>query len=70
MTAEELERLEAAFDRLPDDYREVITLARLVGLPLAAIGRQMGGRSEGAVSMLLARALTRLGLELGAPGDA
>jgi RNA polymerase sigma factor (sigma-70 family) len=65
MSEEALRRFETAFDRLPDEYREVITLARLVGLPLAAIGERMGGRTEGAVSMLLARALTRLGLELG-----
>jgi RNA polymerase sigma factor (sigma-70 family) len=56
-TAGELaQQMELAFDRLPDDYREVITLARIVGLSHAEIARQMG-RGEGAVRMLLSRAL-------------
>lgn len=66
MTAEQIEQLEAAFDRLPEDYREVITLARLAGLPLAEVGERMGGRSQGAITMLLGRALATLGRELGA----
>lgn len=53
------ERMEAAFDRLPEDYREVITLSRIVGLPRPEVARAMG-RSEGAVSMLLSRALVEL----------
>ena len=48
--------MEAAFDSLPDDYREVITLARIAGLSHAEIARQMA-RSESAVRMLLSRAL-------------
>jgi len=56
---EELERIERAMESLPDDYREVITLAKIVGLSRAEIGEQMG-RSEGAVKMLLARALAEL----------
>lgn len=56
---EEMARLEAAFDRLPEDYREVITLARILGLSHAEIAEQMG-RTEGATRMLLARALTEL----------
>ena len=66
MTAEQIEQLEAAFDRLPEDYREVITLARLAGLPLAEVGERMGGHSQGAITMLLGRALATLGRELGA----
>ncbi|MFG0315962.1 MAG: RNA polymerase sigma factor [Planctomycetota bacterium JB042] len=56
---EEVERIEEAFDRLPDHYREVITLARLVGLPHKEIAEEMG-RSEGAVRILLFRALAEL----------
>jgi RNA polymerase sigma-70 factor (ECF subfamily) len=50
------QNMEQAFDRLPEEYREVITLARIVGLPHREIGVQLG-RSEGAVRMLLSRAL-------------
>lgn len=49
-------QMEAAFDLLPEDYREVISLARIVGLSHAEIARQMD-RSEVAVRMLLSRAL-------------
>jgi RNA polymerase sigma factor (sigma-70 family) len=56
---EEVARIEAAFDQLPDDYREVITMARILGMPHAAIAEQTG-RSEGATRMLLYRALERL----------
>lgn len=55
---EELERIERVFDELPEEYREVIVLARIVGLSRAEIGEQMG-RSEGAVRNLLHRALAR-----------
>lgn len=58
MQAETVDRVRAALDRLPPDYREAITLDRLVGLPHAEIARQMG-RSVGAVRMLLGRALIR-----------
>jgi type IV pilus assembly protein PilW len=56
---EEVERIEAAFDALPDDYREVITLSRIVGLSHAEIAER-SGRSEGATRTLLYRALGRL----------
>ncbi len=56
---EQVERIEAAFDRLPEDYREAIVLARVVGLSRAEIGERLG-RSEGAVRTLLSRALARL----------
>ena len=56
---EELERMEAAFQQLPDDYREVIVWSRVVGLSHAEIGRKLD-RSEGAVRILLHRALARL----------
>jgi RNA polymerase sigma-70 factor (ECF subfamily) len=50
------DRMERAFDQLPDDYREVIALSRIVGLSHAEVAEQLG-RSEGAVRMLLSRAL-------------
>jgi|ETNmetMinimDraft_26_1059896.scaffolds.fasta_scaffold157447_1 RNA polymerase sigma-70 factor (ECF subfamily) len=56
---ERLEAIESAFDRLPEDYREVIVQARIVGLSHAEIAEQLE-RGEGAVRMLLSRALIRL----------
>ena len=60
---EELDRLQAALDRLPDEYREVVTLSRLCGMSHREIAEQRGS-SEGATRMLLHRALARLGIEL------
>lgn len=57
---ERVERLEQAFDQLPEEYREVIVLARSIGMPHAEIAEHMG-RSVGAVRMLLGRALAQLG---------
>lgn len=51
--------MEAALDALPEDYREVIALSRFAGLPHAEVARVME-RSEGAVRMLLSRALVEL----------
>ncbi|MBK8975781.1 MAG: sigma-70 family RNA polymerase sigma factor [Planctomycetes bacterium] len=59
MAREELERVEAAFDRLAPDKQQVILMARLMGLPHAEIARELG-RSEGAVRVLLSRALAEL----------
>ncbi len=56
---EEIARIEGAFDRLPDHYREVISLARIAGLSHAEIA-QRTGRSEGATRVLLYRALEAL----------
>ena len=56
---EEVERIERAFDELPEHYREVITMARVVGLSRAEIGERIG-KSEGAVRTLLSRALVQL----------
>jgi RNA polymerase sigma-70 factor, ECF subfamily len=50
---------EAAFDVLPEDYREAITLRRIVGLEYDAIAEAMG-RSEGAVRNLVHRGIARL----------
>lgn len=62
---EELERVEAAFERLPDDYREVITLAHVAGLSRKEIAEEMG-KTEGAVRVLLHRAVARVTVLLGA----
>lgn len=59
MVKEELDRIERAFEQLPDDYREVILLSRVIGLPHAEIAKKMN-RNEGAVRTLLSRALTKL----------
>ena len=67
MLAEEIARLEAAIDQLPEEQREVITLAHLVGLSRADIGAQMG-RTEEAVRALLHRAKARLSILLDAAG--
>ncbi len=64
MRREDLCRLEAALDRLPDDYRRAITLHHFLGLSHKEIAEELG-RGEGASRMLLHRALARLGLELG-----
>ena len=52
---------------MPEEYREVITLAHLVGLSRAEIALQMG-KSEGAVRVLLHRALARMSAILSGPG--
>lgn len=58
-TREEVERIERAFDALPDDYRDVITLHRVAGLSIEAVAERME-RTVGATRMLLFRALARL----------
>lgn len=67
VTAEELARIEQAFDALPDDYREVVLLSRVVGLTRAEVAAAMG-RTESSVRNLLHRALAALSqrLDLGA----
>lgn len=57
---EQVERVERAFQLLSEDDREVIVLARVVGLSQAEIAAQMG-RTEASVRNLLPRALARLG---------
>lgn len=56
---EQLARLERAFDTLPAEYRQVVTLARIVGLPHREIAAQLG-KTEVATRHLLARAMARL----------
>lgn len=62
--AERIEALEQALQRLPDDYREVVVLARIVGLPHQEISERMG-RTTSSTRNLLGRALTKLSEELG-----
>lgn len=59
MLIEELGRLEAALKRLPQDYREVIVLTRLVGHSHEETARRMG-KTVPATWTLLSRALARL----------
>ena len=59
LAREETARIEAAFDELSDEHREVIVMARVLGLSFSDIAAQTG-RSENAVQKLLARGLARL----------
>lgn len=65
---ESVARIEAAFDALPDDYREAITLHRICGLSHAQIAERMG-RTEGAVRNLVYRGLSRMALRVDAMQD-
>lgn len=59
--AEEWERMQRLLEKLPEDYREVIVLSRLVGLNPEQVAQRMG-RSKEAIWSLLSRALARLAL--------
>lgn len=59
MANETVQLFEAAFDRLPEDYREVILLCRVVGCSQQDVAERMG-RSVDSVRNLLHRALGRL----------
>jgi len=67
LRAEEVVRLEAAIDQLPEEQREVITLAHLAGLSRGEIAVQMG-KTEEAVRAMLHRAKARLAVLLDEPG--
>lgn len=56
---ERFERLAAALERLPQDYREALTLARLDGLTVKEIAAKMD-RTPKAVKHLIARGLREL----------
>lgn len=60
---EQMDKIERAFEQLSDDHREVLSLARIAGLPSAEVARQMG-RSEVASRQLLRRAQVRLAMLL------
>jgi len=59
MARDDIEQVERAFDKLPEDYREVILLSRIVGLSRAEVAEKMG-RTESAIGTLLSRAVARL----------
>lgn len=65
---EEIDRIEQAIAELPEDYREVIVQARLLGMSHAEIGAHMK-RSEGAARALLFRALAHLAEIMHRGGD-
>ena len=66
MGQEEIERLESALEQLPDDYREVVVLARIVGMPHRDIAEHLG-RTVSSVRNVLGRAITRLGMVMKQP---
>ncbi len=57
---------EEALAALPEEYREVILLTRVVGLPHAEVAERLG-KSAGATRMLLSRALARLARSMPPP---
>ena len=60
---EELAAVEAAFDVLTDEQREVVTSSRLLGFSTAEIAQRMG-KSEVAVRKILSRGMARLAVAL------
>lgn len=58
-SVEQIERIETAFDSLAPRYRQVITMARLVGLSFDAIGQELDVTPEYA-RVLLSRGLAQL----------
>ncbi len=56
---ERIKKVEEAFEQLPEDYREVIVLSKLLELSRAEVAKEMN-RSEASVRNLLFRALSRL----------
>jgi RNA polymerase sigma-70 factor (ECF subfamily) len=63
MAAEQVEALERALNRLPEDYREVLTLRYQGDLSFEDIGQRLG-RSGNAARKLWLRALRKLEQEL------
>ncbi len=61
---EERLRLAAALEQLPPDYRDVLVMRHLQGLPFPEIAKQLR-RNAGAVRMLWVRALAELKGRLG-----
>ena len=59
-------RLEEALDRLDESDRDVVSLTRLAGLPVAEVARQIG-KTEAATRKQLGRALLALAAELQKP---
>ena len=63
IAAETARQVREALDELSEDHREVITLARIVGLPHRVIAEVMD-RTEEATRQLLGRALVQFVLVL------
>jgi RNA polymerase sigma-70 factor, ECF subfamily len=61
---ENVRRLMEALEQLPEDYRRVILMIKLEGLPTAEAAQRMG-KSREAVALLVYRAVKRLGVLLG-----
>jgi RNA polymerase sigma-70 factor (ECF subfamily) len=59
IAGETAQRLEAAFDRLPESYREILALSRIAGLSHAEIAERTN-KSVGNVRVTLHRAVARL----------
>jgi RNA polymerase sigma-70 factor (ECF subfamily) len=68
MAHEQAQRLRQALERLPDDYRQVITLRYVEQRPFEEIGGLMG-RTPNAARLLWLRAIERVKLELGGPDE-
>jgi len=66
IAAEDTQALEEAMQRLPDDYREVLTLRYLEGYSFEEIANRMG-RTNNAVRHLFLRAVEKLQDEVGPP---
>jgi RNA polymerase sigma-70 factor, ECF subfamily len=64
---ENVGRLMDALEQLPEDYRQVILMIKLEGLPTVEVAQRMG-KSREAVALLLYRAVKRLGVLLGRGG--
>lgn len=60
---EELLAIEAAFDTLTEEQREVVTMSRMLGMSHAAIAGRLG-KSEVAIRKILSRGLARLATSL------
>lgn len=56
---EEVQRMEGAFDELPEEYREVIVLRKLADLSYEEVGARLG-KSAAAARALCDRAMKRL----------
>ena len=56
---EKIQRVQDALNRLPEDYRRVILLSRIQGLPMQEVAECMG-RSRESTAVLLHRAVRRL----------
>lgn len=63
VAGEDVERVLAALEQLPEEHQQVIELRHFEGLGFSGIGERMG-RSENAVQLLHARAITALGRRL------